>query len=117
VLASGLLLAGCTSPGQPEDAATGGSGPPTVAVADLPAEAADTVALIAADGPFPFEQDGVTFHNREGLLPEQPDGYYREFTVITPGSPDRGARRIVAGGGGELYYTDDHYASFREVTQ
>lgn len=87
-----------------------------MALADLPAEAADTVALIDSGGPFPYAQDGVTFHNREGMLPSEPDGYYREYTVVTPGSPDRGARRIVAGEEGELFYTDDHYATFREVT-
>jgi ribonuclease T1 len=88
---------------------------PVIAYADLPPEAQETIALIDAGGPFPFNKDGSTFQNREGILPEQPRGYYSEYTVITPGSPDRGARRIVAGEGGEMYYTDDHYASFREV--
>ncbi len=82
---------------------------------DLPSQARDTIVLIEQDGPFPFERDGITFQNREGLLPNEPRGYYREYTVITPGSRDRGARRIVAGAEGELYYTDDHYESFREV--
>jgi ribonuclease T1 len=81
----------------------------------LPRQARDTILLIEQDGPFPFERDGITFQNREGLLPNEPRGYYREYTVITPGSRDRGARRIVAGAEGELYYTDDHYESFREV--
>jgi len=88
---------------------------PVVAYADLPPEAHDTIALIDAGGPFPFSKDGSTFQNREGILPDKPRGYYGEYTVITPGSADRGARRIVAGEGGEMYYTDDHYASFREV--
>ncbi len=88
-----------------------------VSAADLPPEARSTLTSIDRGGPFPFAQDGATFHNREALLPAEPDGYYREFTVVTPGSPDRGARRIVAGDGGERYYTDDHYLSFREVTQ
>lgn len=91
------------------------SGLPTVRFEDLPRQAQDTVRLIEQGGPFPFERDGITFQNREELLPSKPRGYYREYTVITPGSRNRGARRIVAGAGGELYYTDDHYESFREV--
>ena len=82
-------------------------------MANLPRQARDTVRLILAGGPFPFDRHGATFQNREGLLPARPRGYYREYTVITPGSNDRGARRIVAGEGGELYYTDDHYDSFK----
>jgi len=96
---------------------TPGASLPSIAAAELPAEARETLATIDRGGPYPFSQDGATFHNREGLLPAATDGYYREFTVVTPGSPDRGARRIVAGEGGERYYTDDHYASFQEVTQ
>ena len=88
---------------------------PAVAYADLPPEAKQTIALIDAGGPFPYDKDGATFQNREGILPNKPRGYYGEYTVITPGSSDRGARRIVAGEGGEMYYTDDHYDSFREV--
>src|SRR6188472_4407963 len=79
------------------------SGLPLVPLADLPPEAADTVASIDQGLPFPFDGDGVTFENREGLLPAHESGYYREFTVVTPGSEDRGARRIVAGQVGELY--------------
>jgi ribonuclease T1 len=86
----------------------------TVRVADLPPQAQQTLLLIKAGGPFPYAEDGTVFTNREGLLPGRPSGYYREYTVVTPGSADRGARRIVAGGG-VAYYTDDHYASFREV--
>ncbi|MGH3489739.1 MAG: ribonuclease domain-containing protein, partial [Actinopolymorphaceae bacterium] len=71
---------------------------PGCAASSLPAEAAETLDLIHAGGPFPYEQDGTVFQNREGLLPAEPTGYYREYTVPTPGSPDRGARRIVAGG-------------------
>ena len=89
----------------------------TVTVGELPPEALDTLALIEAGGPFPYRQDGAVFENREGLLPDQPFGYYEEYTVETPGSDDRGARRIVAGEGGELYYTDDHYDSFRLVVE
>lgn len=99
----------------PRTAARRHSDLPTVPVAELPRQARETIALIDAGGPFPFDRDGITFQNRESLLPRKPKGYYREYTVITPGSSDRGARRIIAGKGGELYYTDDHYDSFREV--
>ena len=88
---------------------------PTVRYQDLPKQAKDTIRLIDQGGPFPFDRDGITFQNREQLLPKKPNGYYSEYTVITPGSSDRGAWRIIAGDGGELYYTDDHYDSFREV--
>ena len=87
----------------------------TITVAALPPEGRDTLALIAAGGPFPYSQDGVVFQNREGLLPSRPRGGYHEYTVETPGSPDRGARRIIVSGAGERYYTDDHYDSFRFV--
>ena len=97
------------------DAAEQVSDLPPIDYEDLPPEAQETIALIDEDGPFPYDKDGSTFQNREGLLPDQPAGYYAEYTVITPGSPDRGARRIVAGEAGEMYYTDDHYASFQEV--
>lgn len=81
----------------------------------LPAEAHATIALIQRGGPFPHRQDGQTFGNREGLLPRQPRGWYREYTVDTPGLNHRGARRIVTGGQPprEWYYSDDHYRSFR----
>ncbi len=79
----------------------------------LPPEATDTVNLIKRGGPYPYPQDGTVFQNREGILPDCADGYYHEYTVKTPGSDDRGARRFVVGGGGEYFYTDDHYASFR----
>jgi ribonuclease T1 len=95
--------------------AAGQSGLPVIPYDQLPAEAHETIRLIDTGGPFPFDRDGVTFQNREGFLPQQRRGYYREYTVITPGEDDRGARRIVAGAGGELYYTADHYASFQEV--
>ena len=78
-------------------------------------QAVDTLRLIGLGGPFPFRQDGATFENREGLLPPHPSGWYKEYTVVTPGSADRGARRIVAGTDGGRFYTSDHYASFREV--
>jgi guanyl-specific ribonuclease Sa len=83
----------------------------------LPREVAETLALIDRGGPFPYDRDGSTFQNREGLLPSRPRGFYREYTVPTPGSPDRGARRLVTGGDPPevYYYTDDHYRSFREL--
>ena len=106
------------SPSSSPDDATGAtdaaSGLPVVRLAALPPEAARTVELIDAGGPFPEpDHDGGTFGNREELLPDQPMGYYREYTVPTPGVDHRGARRIVAGDDGEeLYWTDDHYGSF-----
>jgi ribonuclease T1 len=96
------------------DATDAASGLPVVRLAALPPEAGRTVELIDAGGPFPEpDHDGGTFGNREELLPDQPTGYYREYTVPTPGVDHRGARRIVAGDDGEeLYWTDDHYSSF-----
>lgn len=88
-----------------------------VAVAELPIEARATLERIKAGGPFQYPQDGRVFSNRERLLPRKRRGYYREYTVRTPGAPDRGARRIVAGGRGEYYYTDDHYRSFRRILE
>jgi ribonuclease T1 len=92
-----------------------------VLVADLPPEARRTLVLIRQGGPFPYRRDGTVFGNRERLLPPERRGYYTEYTVPTPSSPDRGARRIVAGGdpalSDELYYTDDHYASFRKIRE
>ncbi len=84
---------------------------------NLPRQAQDTIRLIDRDGPFPYRQDGAVFQNRERLLPSRPSGYYREYTVVTPGESDRGARRIIAGAGGELYYTADHYDSFKRVVR
>lgn len=84
-------------------------------VADLPQEAQGTLALIDRGGPYPYRQDNGVFGNRERLLPARPAGYYREFTVVTPGSDDRGARRLIRGQKGEIYYTSDHYASFHLV--
>ena len=86
-----------------------------VAAAQLPREARETLAAIRKQGPFPYAKDGAVFGNREGLLPRHQRGYYREYTVKTPGERTRGARRIVVGNGGELYYTDDHYRSFRKI--
>ncbi|HUG79992.1 MAG TPA: ribonuclease domain-containing protein [Burkholderiales bacterium] len=91
--------------------------PAGLSVADLPREARETLALIQAGGPFPYRQDGRVFGNRERLLPIRARGYYREYTVQTPGARDRGARRIVAGRGGEYYYTEDHYRSFMRIRE
>jgi ribonuclease T1 len=88
-----------------------------VPLAQLPREARATVVLIHKGGPFPYARDGVAFSNREAQLPREPRGYYHEYTVKTPGERTRGARRIVAGKGGELYYTDDHYAHFRRIRE
>ena len=87
----------------------------TVALSSLPVQASDTVHLIEAGGPFPYPQDGVVFNNAERRLPDEPRGYYREYTVPTPGAADRGARRIITGKNGEYYYTPDHYETFRRV--
>ena len=90
----------------------------TVALLDLPREAQATVALIERGGPFPYAQDGGTFGNRERLLPSHPRGWYREYTVRTPGEGDRGPRRIVTGDDDRLvFYTADHYASFVQVAR
>ncbi|KAA5832611.1 ribonuclease [Saccharopolyspora hirsuta] len=84
-----------------------------VNLSELPPEAAETVDLIKKGGPFPYPQDGTVFQNREGILPDCESGYYHEYTVETPGSDDRGARRFVVGEGGEYFYTEDHYESFK----
>jgi ribonuclease T1 len=97
--------------------ARGGEILATIQIASLPAEAQETLRLIKAGGPFPYPKDGVTFGNREKRLPLEPKGYYREYTVKTHGSRDRGARRIVAGSGGDFYYTDDHYNTFKLIVE
>jgi ribonuclease T1 len=86
-----------------------------VAVDELPPEARATLELIKRGGPFPYSRDGTLFNNFEGRLPKRPRGYYREYTVPTPGARDRGARRIVVGKNGEYYYTADHYRTFRHI--
>ncbi|MFI5755245.1 ribonuclease domain-containing protein [Streptomyces sp. NPDC051569] len=111
-LVSTLLVGGVTA------AAT--SAAPTavggVCYSALPSQAHDTLDLIDVGGPYPYSQDGGVFQNREGLLPSRSAGYYHEYTVVTPGSPDRGARRVITGDTtDEDYYTADHYASFKLV--
>jgi len=88
---------------------------PAVVLADLPEPVGSTLRLIDQGGPFPYRQDGAAFANREGVLPARDPGYYREYTVPTPGSPDRGARRLVVGAGGDVYHTADHYRSFHQI--
>jgi ribonuclease T1 len=135
-------VAGLSPP--PSLAFSEASGLREIAVSELPPEARETLARIRQGGPFPYERDGIEFRNREKLLPMSVRGYYREYTVQTPGARDRGARRIVAGGcdggtattgaqrgaarsspqvfveacgGAEYYYTDDHYRSFRRIRE
>ncbi|MEW1753153.1 ribonuclease domain-containing protein [Streptomyces angustmyceticus] len=131
-----LVLAGCATGGgaggsssaAPRSGATSAAGAPSrsgvpdwargmpaVPAGALPPQARHTLRLIDAGGPFPYPQDGTVFGNRERLLPRQPRGHYHEYTVPTPGSPDRGARRLVTGRSHETYYTDDHYRTFKAV--
>ncbi|WP_233809246.1 ribonuclease [Paraburkholderia sp. HP33-1] len=112
-------------PGQAASEASAASGAQergalgTVTKAQLPGEATETLRLIKAGGPFPFSEDGVLFRNSAGLLPQHPRGYYHAYTVRTPGSTDRGQRRIVCGGprrqASDCYYTEDYYASFKRI--
>ncbi|MFF1884190.1 ribonuclease domain-containing protein [Pseudarthrobacter sp. NPDC058196] len=90
---------------------------PEIRESALPVEGRRVLALIRAGGPYPFSQDDQVFGNLERVLPARDRGYYREYTVPTPGEPDRGARRIVAGDGGEKYYTGDHYATFKYIAE
>jgi ribonuclease T1 len=101
------------------DARSASTGPGARYPTFLPKEAVATLRLIERQGPYPYRQDDGVFQNRERKLPSQPRGYYREYTVKTPDSRDRGARRIIAGGRPpvEYFYTDDHYRSFRRFTQ
>ena len=93
------------------------SGLPAIRESQLPAEGRRVLALIRAGGPYRYSQDDQAFGNFEGILPRRDRGYYREYTVPTPGESDRGARRIVAGADGEKYYTGDHYESFSFITE
>jgi ribonuclease T1 len=88
-----------------------------IAYAALPPEAQQTLRSIRKGGPYPYQRDGVAFGNYERLLPQRHRGYYREYTVPTPGAKHRAARRIIAGQIGEYYYTDDHYRSFRRIRE
>lgn len=98
--------------------ANGGQTPAReIRVAELPPEGRQTLALIKQGGPFPYGNDGTTFHNREGRLPVRQRGYYRKYTVPTPGLEHRGPRRIVAGEARDYWYTDDHYETFRRIRE
>jgi ribonuclease T1 len=105
------------APAPPAPAAENPSGLPEVGESALPAEGRRVLNLIRAGGPYRYSQDDQAFGNFERILPRRDRGYYREYTVPTPGEPDRGARRIVAGAGGDKYYTDDHYESFRFIAE
>lgn len=100
---------------------TGASTPrsnlPSIEFAELPRQARQVVEKIHAGGPFRYAKDGAVFGNRERLLPQRPRGYYHEYTVDKPGSDDRGPWRIVAGDGGDLYWTQDHYDSFAQIIE
>ncbi len=91
--------------------------PGAISIISLPPEARETLRLVKQGGPFPYPKDGTTFGNREKRLPLKPRGYYKEYTVRTHGARDRGARRIIAGSGGEFYYTDDHYNTFKLIVE
>jgi len=122
---SALLLTGLSGGAQAKEFPSDGATTATHALADvqlsaLPAQAQETHRLILAGGPFPYDKDGVVFGNRERLLPRQARGFYREYTVKTPGARNRGARRIICGGTPPTapevcFYTDDHYASFKRI--
>lgn len=112
-----LLAASAALTAQPQDRGAPHPAIHGIRVSYLPPEARTTLALIRAGGPFPHARDGSVFANREGLLPPAPRGIYREYTVMTPGRRDRGARRIVAVKRAEFYYTEDHYRSFRRIIE
>ena len=125
--ASGASASQAPQPAQGASATPAASGAQQTGVlgavtrTQLPGEAAETLRLIKAGGPFPFGDDGVLFRNSALLLPKHPRGYYHTYTVRTPGSTDRGLRRIVCGGPrrqtGDCYYTDDYYASFKRIAE
>lgn len=122
-----LVLSLCATPWVGVGVAQARSGlwgeqPATITVTDLPRQGQQTWRLIHQGGPFPHDKDGVVFGNRERQLPAQRRGYYREYTVQTPGSRNRGARRIVCGGAAPTqpdacYYTSDHYSSFKRIVE
>jgi ribonuclease T1 len=115
------LLAFAVGAAQPVQAKGPLEGPAAIRLAELPRQGQQTYERIRTGGPFPYGKDGMVFGNRERLLPAHKRGYYREYTVQTPGSRDRGARRIVCGGPEKAphacYYTADHYASFRMIVE
>ena len=106
-----------SAPRTPTAGVANPSGLPEIRASELPPEARQTLDLITRGGPYPYSRDNVPFGNFERILPRKASGYYREFTVRTPGESDRGARRIVAGEAGEKYYTADHYESFKFIAE
>jgi len=115
ILLLAVLLGLPTAAGGFDETSAGGIA--TIPVAQVPQQARETLHLIRVGGPFPYAKDGVMFGNYERRLPHKPRGYYHEYTVPTPGAHDRGARRIISGRGGELYYTDDHYRTFKRILE
>ncbi|NYJ75494.1 ribonuclease domain-containing protein [Allobranchiibius huperziae] len=113
--APSTTLLSVTQPASSSSTSKDTSGLGTVAYADLPSGARHTLSLVDKGGPYPYRQDGTVYQNRNRDLPIQPRGYYHEYTVVTPGSGDRGPRRIVVGRDGTAYYTADHYDTFRRV--
>ena len=122
LVVTAAVLASASGLAQSKESATSNTALNTVSLAQLPAQAQSTHSLIRSGGPFQSHKDGATFGNRERLLPVQPRGFYREYTVPTPGARNRGARRIVCGGKPPAqpqicYYTSDHYASFSRIVE
>lgn len=115
VVVVSLIIAANFAGARDSDMKPSKPGDQTIAVAELPLEGQATLQLIKNGGPFPYRKDGSTFGNRERHLPRQQYGYYKEYTVKTPGANNRGARRIVAGRVGEYYYTRDHYNTFQRI--
>ena len=115
--ASGAPAPGPSTVPGPAAAPANASGLAAISESALPVEARKTLALIRKGGPYSYSQDDQAFGNFERILPRKASGYYREYTVPTPGESDRGARRIVAGAGGEKYYTQDHYDSFKFIAE
>jgi ribonuclease T1 len=115
-----MAFTGLASARTPVEASPG-TQPAIVNLSELPRQGRETYERIRQGGPFPYEKDGTVFGNRERLLPQMTRGYWREYTVQTPGSRDRGARRIVCGGPPRTpdacYYSADHYASFRKIVE
>jgi ribonuclease T1 len=118
LLAVGALVALLAVPSGGDDSGSG-SATATTATATVSSQEhgdiAQVLAAVRTGAPLPYSQDGEVFENREGLLPAKPSGYYRSYTVPTPGSEDRGARRLIVGTDGDVWYTSDHYGSFEPI--
>lgn len=98
-------------------AQTAHADPATISADRLPPQARDTLRAIKQGGPFAYPRDGVVFGNFEHVLPKRPRGYYHEYTVKTPHTRNRGARRIISGEPGEYYYSADHYNTFKRIQE